>query len=193
MPGTPVGVPGGAGSDLRSSMPTPSQPSPRTPLDLVIDGFAIVSGVTLCALTVLICADVAVRFSGAFTIPWSLEVAEYSLLIVTFLGAPWVLANGGHISIDIVVERLAATTRRRVLRSTHAIGTVVCGVLLVYSAGAWWNSYSDGTMVHQTLVFPEWLLYSVPPPVFLMLTAIFLRWLRLPPGTPGASASSGGL
>ena len=174
-------------------MSTARQHPSRSWFDLVVNGFAVVSGATLCALTLLICADVAARFSGAFTIPWSLEVAEYSLLIVTFLGAPWVLAQGGHISIDIVVERLTGSTRRRVVLASHAMGAVVCGVLVVFSTGAWWRSYSDGTMVHQTLVFPEWLLYAVPPPVFVMLTAIFVGWLRRPPGTSGASASSDGI
>ncbi len=170
----------------------PQRPS-RTWLDWVVDGFAVVSGVTLCALTVLICADVAARYTGTFTIPWSLEVAEYSLLVVTFLGAPWVLVHGGHISIDILIDHLTGTTRRRVKLASYALGAVVSGVLLVFSIRACWSSYSQGTMVHQTLVFPEWLLYAVPPPVFLLLTVIFLRWLRHPPGAPGASMSSDGI
>ncbi len=173
-------------------MSTPRQPPSRTWFDRVVDGFAVVSGLTLCALTVLICADVAARYTGAFTIPWSLEVAEYSLLVVTFLGAPWVLVHGGHISIDIVVERLTGSARRRVKLASYAVGAVVSGILLAYSIRAWWGSYSQGTLVHQTLVFPEWLLYAVPPPVFLLLTVIFLRWLRRPPGTPGAPMSSDG-
>ncbi len=159
--------------------------------DYLIDALAVIAGVVMCALTVLVCVDVGVRNFRLFAMPWSLEVAEYSLLVVTFLGAPWVLVTGGHISIDIVVDRLAPDARRRTRFLSYAVGALVCVVLLGFSVGAWWNSFSDGTLVVETFVFPEWLFFAVPPPIFLMLAGIFIRWMRHPPEGAAAMTSDG--
>lgn len=172
-----------------------SQPNRRVSdlgwLDRLIDGLAIVAGLMLCGLTVLICTDVAARYFRLFAMPWSLDIAEYTLLLVTFLGAPWVLVEGGHISIDIFVDRLAPAGRRRAMLLSHAIGALVCAVLLVYSVKAWWDSFSAGTTVHETFVYPEWLLFSVPPPIFLILLIVFICWLVKPPQRAAGAASDG--
>lgn len=161
----------------------------RTWFDALIDALAVVAGAVMVALTVLICLDVAARYFRLFAMPWSVDVSEYALLIVTFLGAPWVLVTGGHISIDIFVRTLSLPARRRVALLCHALGALICSVLLVYSVWAWWNSFSQGTLVYETFVYPEWLLFTVPPPVFLILLGIFLRWLHHPPeGLAGASS-----
>jgi TRAP-type C4-dicarboxylate transport system permease small subunit len=163
----------------------------RNWFDYLIDTLAVIAGAVMCALTVLVCVDVGVRNFRLFAMPWSLEVAEYSLLVVTFLGAPWVLVTGGHISIDIVVDRLAPDARRRMRFVSYALGALVCVVLLGFSIGAWWKSFSDGTMVVETFVFPEWLFFAVPPPIFLMLAGIFMRWMRHPPEGAAVMTSDG--
>jgi len=167
-----------------------SRASQRTWFDMLIDALAVVSGIGMCALTLLICADVAARTFRLFAMPWSLDVAEYMLLIITFFGAPWVLVHGGHISIDIVTDRLAPERRQRVALFVNFLCTVVCGALLWFSIGAWWRSFSESTLVHETWVFPEWWLFTVPPPIFLILMGIFLRWIRHPQDD-SASTSDG--
>ncbi len=172
-------------------MPTTGSHPPRSWFDHVINSLAVIAGVLMCLLTVLVCVDVAVRNFRLFAMPWSLEVAEYSLLVVTFFGAPWVLVTGGHISIDILIDRLAPDARRRMRLASYALGALVCAVLLGFSIGAWWNSFSDGTMVVETFVVPEWLFFAIPPPIFLMLGGIFVRWIRHPPEAAGIMTSDG--
>ena len=162
----------------------------RSWFDKLIDGLAVIAGANLCGLTVLICTDVAVRTFRLFSMPWSLDVAEYSLLVITFGGAPWVLVHGGHISIDIVTDRLTPERRERVVRLVNVLCTIVCGLLLWFSIGAWWRSFSQGTLVHETWIFPEWWLFTVPPPIFLILMGVFLRWVRHPQDV-AASSSDG--
>ncbi len=163
----------------------------RTWFDTLIDTLAVIAGASMCGLTALICTDVAARSFRLFAMPWSLDVAEYSLLVITFFGAPWVLVHGGHISIDIVTERLAPARRRRVASLVNALCAGVCGALLWFSLAAWWRTFSQGTLVHETWIFPEWWLFTVPPPIFLILMVIFLRWLRHPRIVAGAAASDG--
>jgi len=145
------------------------------PLDWLVDALALVAGALLCALVALTCMDVAARTFKLFPTPWTLDIAEYMLYAITFLGAPWVLREDGHIAIEIFVERLRPRVRRAVRRGSDALGAVICAVLLYYTCRAFWRSYSANNLVHETFVFPEWYLYSIAPPVFLLLLLLLLR------------------
>lgn len=157
--------------------------------EALINGLAFIAGTLMCLLTVLICVDVASRYFRLFAMPWSLETAEYALYAITFLGAPWVLLNNGHISIDIAVERLRPAAKARMAMISNALGALICAVLTYASTVAWWHSFTSGTQIEQTFTFPEWWLFVGPPPLFLIMACIFLRWLRTPPGVPADAAS----
>lgn len=172
-------------------MTPPSRPPAGSGwLDRLVDLLGVLAGVGLCALTVLICLDVGARNSRLFQMPWTLDVVEYLLYGITYLGAPWVLREGGHVTIDLVVQRLGPAGRRRALRAAGAMGAAVCAVLLYYSGRVWWASFTQGTLVYETFVFPEWILLTPAPPTFLILLVVFLRGLPAPPATsprrPGA-------
>ena len=151
--------------------------SRRSALDLLIDALAIVAGALLCALVAVILVDVVARYLRWFSLAWGLEASEYMLYAITFLGAPWVLRERGHIAIELVVERLSGRARRVAARAVHVLGALVCSVLFVFACVVLWRSYQSGTMVHKSFVFPEWLVYAGMPPVFLLLVIIYLRAL----------------
>jgi len=56
----------------------------------------------------------------------------------------------------------------------------VCLILFVVSAGVCWRSYSTGTLIHETFVFPEWWMLIVAPPIFLILMIMFIRMIFWP-------------
>ena len=150
-------------------------------MERVSRALAVVAGTLLGVLALLISLDIASRQTAGFSMPWSLDVAEYLLYLITFLAAPWVLLSGGHITVDLVVARLAPPARRRANRGANAIGAVASLVLFWFACRVWWRSFSDGTLVYETFVFPEWWLFSAAPPVFFLLAAIFLRRVARPP------------
>ncbi|MGH8721567.1 MAG: TRAP transporter small permease [Burkholderiales bacterium] len=157
--------------------------SKRSALDLLIDALALVAGALLCALVLLILVDVAARYLRWFSLAWGLEASEYMLYAITFLGAPWVLREQGHIAIDLVVERLPARARGIARRAADVMGASVCALLLYFACRVAWRSYAAGTLVHKSFVFPEWLVFAGMPPVFLILLALYARQL-LRPGAP---------
>jgi TRAP-type C4-dicarboxylate transport system permease small subunit len=73
-------------------------------LDRLVDALAVVAGALLCALVLLISVDVAARSFKLFATPWTLDIAQYMLYAITFLGAPWVLREDGHIAIEVFIE-----------------------------------------------------------------------------------------
>jgi TRAP-type C4-dicarboxylate transport system permease small subunit len=126
---------------------------------------------------VLILVDIGARYLRLFSLAWGLEASEYMLYAITFLGAPWVLREEGHIAVELVVERLAPGARRIARRIADLLGAVVCAVLLYYACRVAWRSYASGTMVHKSFIFPEWWVYAGMPLVFLILLAVYARWI----------------
>lgn len=159
--------------------------SKRSWFDALIDALALAAAALLCALVVLILIDVAARYLRLFSIPWSFEATEYMLYAITFLGAPWVLREEGHIAIELLVERLPAAAQRVVRRIADLLGATVCVVLLYFACRVAWRSYESATLVHKSFVFPEWWVYAGMPPVLLTLLGIYLRWLLRPPRHAG--------
>lgn len=149
----------------------------RSWFDVLIDALAIVAGALIVLLTALVVVDVAARSLRVFTLPWSLEATEYMLYALTFLGAPWVLRERGHIAIELVVERLPARGRAVAGVLAELAGTAICAVLFTYACRVLWQSYASGIMVQKSFSFPEWVAYAGIPPVMLILLGIYLRWL----------------
>ena len=75
--------------------------------DKIVNFLGLLAGFLLIALTILIFCDVGARYFRLFSMPWSLDFAQYGLYLITFFGAPWVLKNHGHITIDLVIDRLS--------------------------------------------------------------------------------------
>ena len=80
-------------------------------LDRLVEALALVAGALLCALVVLVCLDVAARTFKLFAMPWSLDVSEYALYAITFLGAPWVLRENGHSPSEAFNETVEEATQ----------------------------------------------------------------------------------
>ena len=150
---------------------------PRSWFDVLIDALAVIAGALIVLLTALVVVDVAARSLRMFTLPWSLEATEYMLYAVTFLGAPWVLRERGHIAIELVVERLPARGRAVAGVLAELAGAAICALLFIYACRVVWQSYASGIMVQKSFSFPEWVAYAGIPPVMLILLGIYLRWL----------------
>ena len=150
-------------------------------IDRTIDLLAGLAGALLCTLTVLVCLDVASRGLQLFSIPWTLEATEYQLYAITFLSAPWVLRIGGHIAIDLLVQNLPEPKARRLLWIANLLCALTCAVLLYYAIEVLLASYSSGTLVYKSLVFPEWYQYVLPPFTFVLMLSLLVRWLFRPP------------
>src|SRR2546428_7040930 len=74
----------------------------------VLNGLALLACAMLLFMTLMICADVLLRntsfIPGVRNIAWSNEVSEATLYLVTLLTAPWLLRQGRHIRVDVVLR-----------------------------------------------------------------------------------------
>lgn len=137
------------------------------------------AALTFGLMSVLVTLDVVLRNFNIDFIPASVEITEYMLMIATFIAAPWLLYQGGHIRIDVVVNKLPATTQKILVIICNLIGAFVCGVLTWQSCVVLQDSHKQGSLVFKELIFPEWWL-SLPLLISsALLTLEFLRRLRI--------------
>ena len=135
------------------------------------------------------------RNAGLGGIPWSGEVSEDILYLLTLLTAPWLLRQGQHIRVDILLRALPA----RLGWLLEWVGDLLGLACSLYFVWYGWKvlaaSYTSGAISIKTLVTPEWWLLVPLPVAFLLFAIEFLfRMHRLArseraPRTDAVSAS----
>lgn len=156
----------------------------------LLDGLAIVACLLAFAMMAVICADVLVRnvaiIPSLRTIPGSNELSEYVLYFITMLIAPWLLRQGRHIRVDIllrVIPRQLAWISEWIV---DIIALVCCIVMMWYGLQATLASAQLGSMVLKSIVFPEWWVLAPLPAAFLLLAIeVLFRMRRLANGPRG--------
>lgn len=138
----------------------------------------------LFIMMLMICADVLLRnvplVKSLHGLSWADEVSEYMLYLITMLSAPWLLRQGRHIRIDIVLRVLPAKIGWYCEWTTDAAALACCVILVVYGLEAAYASYSSGMMTIKTLVTPEWWsLAPLPLAFFLLAIEVLFRMQRL--------------
>ena len=125
--------------------------------------------------TALITLEVVSRYFLGRPLGWSVEVSEWALLAITFLGAAMVLRNDGHVRVDIVTRALPPNARRVASVAASAIGFSVSLLACYYTAKTAYGEYLAGILTIHVLKFPRFWLLMFFPLGFLFLT---LEWLR---------------
>lgn len=143
----------------------------------LLDLGAGAAAVLLGTMALLVTADVVARNLGLATLPWIIDVSEYSLPLATFLVAPWLLHRGEHVRLDTLLSALPPAAARLLDRTADVLGLAICAVFIIYGARAIGSSARQGSMVIKAIVFPEWWLYAPVPPCFAFLAVEFLRRL----------------
>lgn len=147
------------------------------------------------AMMLIIVADVGLRNLGGRGLPWSNEASEDILYLVTLLAGPWLLRQGQHIRVDILLRALPARFAWQLEWVSDLLGLACCLYFVWYGWQVAAASYLTGAVSIKTLVMPEWWLLAPVPIAFLVFAIEFLfRMHRLAtseraPRTEAVSAS----
>jgi C4-dicarboxylate transporter DctQ subunit len=131
--------------------------------DFAIDKMARLGDVILVFLMLSVCADVILRYLFNRPQAWIVEISEYLLLYITFLGAAWVLKNEGHVIVDILVTRLSPKKGAAFGIVSSAIGTFVCLVIFWFGTLETLDLFKRGVPNPSVLEFPKGPLVAVIP------------------------------
>ena len=106
---------------------------------------------------------------------WVIEVTEYALLYITFLGAAWLLKREGHVKMDLVLNRLNPRTQTLVNIVTSVFGAIICLVLTWYGVKVTWDHFQLGSFLSTILRPPSFLIVAIIPVGSFLLFIQFLR------------------
>ncbi|MFP5512241.1 MAG: TRAP transporter small permease [Alphaproteobacteria bacterium] len=121
------------------------------------------SRVVLVALVGLVCTNAVLRYVFDAPIVWADQITGYGMVYITFLVAPWVLAQRRHIAVDLLQECLSPQTR-------PLLGAVLGLVGFLYNAGFTWLAWSElarilarDSQFSDAILVPQWMIYWVLP------------------------------
>lgn len=140
------------------------------------------AGLMLLAMMLIICADVFTRNIHLPGLPrgvsWSNEISELLLYAITMAAAPWLLRQGRHIRVDILLRAIPARAAWACEWLADLLG-LACSVLLAwYGWVATAKSLSSGAQSIKTLVMPEWWFMAPLPACALLLAVEFVFRMR---------------
>ena len=183
---------------MSSLQPPLFSPSWRVRLVQAYDGLipalGVLAGVLFVLMAFFIGIDVLLRNLAGGGIGWIIELMEYAMFVATALAAPWVLREGGHVSVDILNAQLPVRWRQRVLAMAAALGMLICAVVAWYSASAAWQAWERGSMIVKSFIFPDWWLNALVPVSMALMVIEFARLLRAecwPPAAPAVTSDAG--
>lgn len=139
----------------------------------LLAALALAGCLLLLAMMLVIVADVFLRNVPIAGLPrglaWSNEVSELMLYLITMCVAPWLLRQGQHIRVDILLQALPKRLAWSLEWVGDAIALACCLFIAWYGAQAAWSSYAAGAVNIKTLVTPEWWSLAPLPVVFVLL------------------------
>jgi C4-dicarboxylate transporter DctQ subunit len=147
--------------------------------DRVIDFMAFLAGLLLVAAVLIECLEIFMRYCIKKPQIWSMDACEYILYAIAFLGAPWLLKKGGHVSVDIITERLSSRARIYLGCLSSAAGVLVSALICWFGLVASWDCYATGVLVTKTYSVPKaYLLPFISIGYFFLLVEFARQFFR---------------
>jgi len=128
--------------------------------------------------TVGTCMDVLLRYSLNRPISWMLEITEYTMLYIPFLGAAFVLKEDGHIRIDLVITFLSERSRGWLNVVTSFVGGVVMLIYTWFGAQVTLDYFERGVPSLESLRTPMFLVLMIIPIGALLFSLQFFRQMK---------------
>lgn len=156
----------------------------------LLAGLALAGCAVLFLMMLVICIDVLLRnvriVPGMLGLPWANEVTEYALYFITVLTAPWLLRQGMHIRVDVLLRAMPRRLAWTCEWAVDAIALACCLAIAFYGCKAVLSSVAIDATVVKVLSVPEWWLLAPLPAAFALLAIeVLFRMHRLYSGERG--------
>jgi TRAP-type transport system small permease protein len=156
----------------------------------LLSALALAGCAVLFAMMLVICLDVLLRnvriVPGLLGVAWANEVTEYALYFITVLVAPWLLRQGQHIRIDVLLRIIPRRLAWCCEWACDFIAFACCLLMAFAGLKATGSSMAINSTVVKTLAIPEWWLLAPMQACFALLAIEMLfRMARLYASVPG--------
>ena len=150
---------------------------PSKALAFLVKFFAVIAGTTLVWLMVSVITSVLMRNAGLQPFAWLFTSAEYGLLYMTMLGAPWLVREKGHVHIELVTAALPDKARRIVSRIVAIACVLVCVILAWKGVELFLKNIARGDYDTRAYYYPRWMLTIAFPVSFGLMAIEFSRFI----------------
>ena len=144
-------------------------------LDKIEDSFSFIAGIMLAFIMLSVCLEVFMRYFLNRPLQWVIELTEYALLYITFLGTAWLLKGEGHITVDVILIRFGPKTQSCLKIFSSVIGIIISFFLVWYGFEVTWENYREGIYNITVLEFPKAPILVIIPVGSLILLLQFIR------------------
>lgn len=145
--------------------------------DVLLYGMAILAAGVLIWLMLSVVTSVAMRNLGMQPFAWLFTSAEYGLLYMTMLGAPWLVREKGHVHIELVTAALPPALRRIVSRAIAAACVLVSLILAWYGLELFLTNIERNDYDVRAYFYPRWMLTISFPIAFGFMAIEFARFV----------------
>ena len=149
-------------------------------IDYIIKYMAYLAAALLVFIAFAITCDVLLRYTFNSPLLWVFEATEYSLLIMTFLAATWVLKIDQHVKLDLVLIAFQRKTRARINAFTSLVMAAVCLVTAWSSGHFTLYLFQNGITITKYYTIPQFLIFIfIPMGFFFAFYSIIEKGLQL--------------
>jgi TRAP-type C4-dicarboxylate transport system permease small subunit len=130
---------------------------------------AVGATLLLIAAMLVVCQMILMRYVFRLPTIWQTDFVIFSATAAIFLGAPYVLMQGGHVGVDVVEMLVGERVRARLKIVGSLLGLTFCAIMLA----ATWIQFHDAWA-------GDWRHSSVwAPPLWLPLSALPMGFAAL--------------
>jgi TRAP-type C4-dicarboxylate transport system permease small subunit len=146
--------------------------------DNIILAIFWIAGMLLFYATIGTCIDAILRYFLNRPIPWMLEITEYIMLYIPFLGAAFVLREEGHIKVDLLINHLSDRNKNRMGVITSGVGGIVMVIYTWFGAQVTLDFFKREVPSLEYLKTPMYLILMIIPIGSFFFSIQFLRQIR---------------
>jgi TRAP-type C4-dicarboxylate transport system permease small subunit len=146
----------------------------ETAFNKFIQGLWSLCGIFLFFITFSVIVDVILRSTTRFSLSWIVEINEYMLFLITFLGAAWCLKTEGHVKIDYIFDRLRPKIQVILNLVVSLVGGISCLIFAYYAWIATLLSIQRKTHLLKFLKVPKYYFTSI---MFISTICLFILFL----------------
>jgi len=117
---------------------------------------AELSGWIIVLMMLSISYDVIMRYFFKAPTTWSFEVSRYMLIMVVFLGGGWALPADGHVSVDIVTDKLSRKKQKAFIIVSTIISAGYLLTFFIQSVAFTHDAWANGVRSTEYLAWPLW-------------------------------------
>lgn len=148
-------------------------------LDKLIRLGSDVSASLILVTALIILYEVIVRKFGNPT-TWAFYTSQYLQVYIIWLGVAWVLAEGGHVNVDLLVNKLRGRPLKFASIISASIVVFVSLVLLVGAIQLMTFSISNDVKEVGWTYLPAWLIqWPLAAGCFLLVISAIRRWIKV--------------